>query len=149
MDAGRIPRLHGIMPVKPQPAPLMRGLSVNPARGWERAYRSPLSCIVSVDTFHDCDEPLASRSTCANTTEAEIDLLNRENEMSVEELRAMYANMDNDSPGDDEDDDDSVPPSTAASEDTSKESASSLLDEDDHEDFKHCFSNGTLMEPFL
>jgi len=93
------------------------------------------------DEFHLEREELDDETTIAAeerlgrdmSYEAEIDLLNRENEMSVEELRAMYANMDNDSPEEDEDEDDSVPPSVAASEDASKV-ASSLLDEDDHEE---------------
>ena len=71
----------------------------------------------------------------------EIALLQKENEMSVEELRAMYSNMDNDNNDDDtggasdeEEGDDTAPTLGNDGAQTAKEDALASLDEDDHEE---------------
>ncbi|KAL3811882.1 hypothetical protein ACHAXA_005548 [Cyclostephanos tholiformis] len=67
----------------------------------------------------------------------EIELLKREGEMSIEELRAMYANIEEGGDEDNNEDEDALSEGDSSvenDEDLSKVSALALLDEDDHEE---------------
>ena len=123
--------------------PNTRHVSFAPAHE-ERTYNASVESMLAEDDHEEKDEfhiGTTEEVDDETTIEAEerlgrdmsykdeIELLNRENEMSIEELRAMYANMDNG------DDDESSGGGSSENNDTNENGNDlTILAEDDHEE---------------